>query len=447
MRGTVWLIIVCLCNCFATLAECGEPIFPYTADVSVEEIEVRCGPDWDYYATQHLNRGTKVEVYRHDPGGWLAIRPPEGSFSWIPARQVRRGADRRVGEVAIDGAVAWVGSSVSDVKQHKWQVRLEQGELVEILGERPMSVGPGFATETYLQIAPPAGEFRWIHAKNAFAPGAVAHRSATRTIELTKYADGADSGSSVNRTPSAGGDLSAHTTFVQRENGSSHAQPSDDQQLAQLTRQIDQLKIDLSLLVTKQIDQWDLDALRARVDTLTKAAGQTPLTQELRLISYRIDEFETLRRRYKRLSEHPAATDDPQVQRHGVSPVPQVRRTSWQDDIDSALSGDRPVGTGVEPPADLPPGIEPPSELDPLGEPQTAFDAEGWLMPVHSTRRVAPPFALLDNDGRVLCYVQPSPGLNLRRHTKKYVGVFGDRQFVADLRASLITVTRVVKRK
>ncbi len=68
-------------------------------------------------------------------------------------------------------------------------------------------------------------------------------------------------------------------------------------------------------------------------------------------------------------------------------------------------------------------------------------------MPVHSTRQVAPPFALLDDDGRVLCYVTPAPGLNLRRYTKKHVGVFGQRQFVTDLRASLITVSRVVKQK
>ena len=87
----------------------------------------------------------------------------------------------------IDGAVAWVGSDVSSVQQHKWQVRLERDELVEILGERSLSVGPGFATETYFQIAPPAGEFRWIHAENAVAPEALAHRSSGRTIELTDY--------------------------------------------------------------------------------------------------------------------------------------------------------------------------------------------------------------------------------------------------------------------
>ena len=47
-------------------------------------------------------------------------------------------------------------------------------------------------------------------------------------------------------------------------------------------------------------------------------------------------------------------------------------------------------------------------------------------MPVHSTKRVAPPFALLDDEGRVQAYVTPMPGLNLRRYTKKYVGIVGE---------------------
>ncbi len=263
MRGSAWIVM--LCAWLAVPALGAEPSFPYTADVSVDEVEVRCGPGWDYYATQHLRRGTKVDVYRHEPGGWLAIRPPEGSFSWIPARQVKRGADPRVGEVAIDGAVAWVGSAVADVAQHKWQVRLEQGELVEILGEKPLSVGPGFATETYLQIAPAAGEFRWIHAENAFAPGAVAHRSATKTIELTNYAGGAGRAAAPGSDKSAAADRIGPSPIAGRgsvTHGTTAAK--DEKELAQLARQVEQLKVDLSLLVTRQIDQWDLDALRAR---------------------------------------------------------------------------------------------------------------------------------------------------------------------------------------
>ena len=162
---------------------------PLHGSVSTDGVEVRCGPGWDYYSTATLEAGQRVEVYRHEAGGWLAIRPPEGSHSWIPLRQVES-AGQDVARVIVDGAVAWVGSTAESVTQHKWQVRLDRGELVVVLGKATMVVGPGFAQETYCKIAPPPGEFRWIHAEHASAPQAVAHRSSGRTIELVDFHTG-----------------------------------------------------------------------------------------------------------------------------------------------------------------------------------------------------------------------------------------------------------------
>src|SRR5262249_47385266 len=59
--------------------------FPYTAYCNSDDIYVRSGPGKNYYPTEKLSKGAAVEIYRHDPGGWYAIRPPEGSFSWVPA--------------------------------------------------------------------------------------------------------------------------------------------------------------------------------------------------------------------------------------------------------------------------------------------------------------------------------------------------------------------------
>ena len=420
-----------------TPAWSAETSFPYAANVSVDEVEVRCGPGWEYYPTLRLKRGTTVEVYRHEPGGWLAIRPPQRSFSWLPARQVKRDQGAQVGKVAIDGAVAWVGSDISNVQQHKWQVRLERDELIEVLGNRSLSVGPGFATETYLQIAPPAGEFRWIHAENAVAPQSMAHRSSGRTIELTDYttpgASAANAASSGSASPPQ-----ASTTAT--------SAATADQDLVALERQVTQLKLDLSLLVSRSIDLWELQSLRQRSDALAKSTKGTALARQVRLISYRIGEFETLHQRHQRMIENPSGRrTDPRVDRHGVSPAPrrepsalkptEVQQTSWQREIEEAIDGNEVVGTGID------------RLAQELAQTKPQFDAEGLLMPVHSTRRVAPPFALLDDDGRVICYVQPSPGLNLRRYARKHVGLFGDKRQITELRASLMTVTRVVKRK
>lgn len=112
-----------------------------------------------------------------------------------------------------------------------------------------------------------------------------------------------------------------------------------------------------------------------------------------------------------------------------------IQRTSWQRDIKNLLAESESTTTSIDRMAGA------------AGTPDPQFDAIGWLMPVHSTRRAAPPFALLDDDGRVICYVQAAPGLNLRRYAKKHVGLFGNQRFITDLRASLITVSRVVKQK
>src|SRR5690349_13195071 len=61
---------------------------PYEARVIVSGAQVQSGPGDNYYATDNLNQGDAVEVYREKPGGWLAIRPPEGSYSWVAARDL-----------------------------------------------------------------------------------------------------------------------------------------------------------------------------------------------------------------------------------------------------------------------------------------------------------------------------------------------------------------------
>ena len=64
--------------------------FPYTAYIAADKTDVVAGPGHRFYATDRLSRGTKVEIYREEASGWLAIRPPDGSFSWMPAEFVER---------------------------------------------------------------------------------------------------------------------------------------------------------------------------------------------------------------------------------------------------------------------------------------------------------------------------------------------------------------------
>jgi len=429
MRGMT-AVLVCS-TLWGAVVQGAEPTFPYTVQVAADEVEVRCGPGWDYYATQRLSRGTRVEVYRHDPGGWLAIRPPEGSFSWVTARHVQATATRGVAEIILDGAVAWVGSATTNVPQHKWQVRLKRGEQVEILGELPMTVGPGFATETYHKIAPPAGEFRWIHARHAVSSTAGAPDTLARSQPQSDYRHVSGSTASAQVvTPAA----ATRTTLS----------------AAETARQVEELKVALALLVTQSIEQWDLASLKRRTETLAQQTVDAPLAREIKAISQRMDEFETLQRRHQRVRERDISSH----QVSGVSAVDDTGNAGQEREPGTAGTGQAEAADPAAPRLlqsdflrDIDAALEPEVAQAAAASQESRYDAEGWLMPVHSTKRVAPPFALLDDDGRVRAYVTPAPGLNLRRYTKQYVGLLGTRRYVDTLRAAHVTAERVVKQR
>ena len=416
----VVLSLLCAVSAFITVPAChADDTFPYTARVALDQIEMRCGPGWDYYATGVLQRSADVEVYRREPGGWLAIRPPQGSFSWVAARHLESTQQADVMRVSTDGVVAWVGSSIAQVSQHKWQVRLKRHELLEVLGKQAVAIGPGFAIETYYKVAPPAGEFRWIHAKYARPPTARSHQVSQSTIEVTSFQPAAKI-----RAPTA---ASSQPTWTAIPKPVARRKPGDGLSSAELSERVEQLNLDLGMLVSRPMEQWNLDDLRVRIAKISDAAAGTRWADSARELARRVRDFDDLQRRYRRMLEHDFS--NVRDARPGVSAAPRLLDSKDGDSTDSA------AGDQVDPVAAF--EVYRPND----------FDAEGWLVPVHSTKRIAPPFAVLDDDGRVRCYVSPLPGLNLRRYQRKYVGLYGQRRFVKSLRAPHVTAERVVKQK
>lgn len=142
--------------------------FPYQAIVRNEGTEIFSGPAAVHYATDQIGSGEIVQVYRHDPGGWCAIRPNPGSFSLIPAAAVEIVADG-IGRILQDHTQAWVGTRLGSVEKPLWQIKLKSGEEVEILGEASWPSPDGNSTIWY-QISPPAGEFRWVRLSDLNTP-------------------------------------------------------------------------------------------------------------------------------------------------------------------------------------------------------------------------------------------------------------------------------------
>lgn len=132
-----------------------------TGYVAVSRALVYSGPSEDYYPTHQLAQGAAVEIYHQSDSGWMAIRPPSGSFSWIPATDAYLLPGGRSVEITSKNCVSWIGSSLGTAKQYRWQVQLNPGEQLTKLGEESIKDKEGKETLWY-KIAPPNGEFRWI---------------------------------------------------------------------------------------------------------------------------------------------------------------------------------------------------------------------------------------------------------------------------------------------
>ena len=164
-----WILRVAVCTtvCLAALKlQAQLPTTPYRVHVVGEDAVIHSGPSSNFYGTDRLPPGATVDVYRNDPGGWMAIRPPEGSFSLVQLDELEL-LENGLARITVDKAVAWVGTRLTAVKKPMWQVRMRKGEVVDVLGIVDRQIYElGQEEPDWVQIKPPAGEFRWIAATN-----------------------------------------------------------------------------------------------------------------------------------------------------------------------------------------------------------------------------------------------------------------------------------------
>ncbi len=169
--GRVWhslhaILATAIVFCVAENVSAQDQEFLYFATVTGEDAVIRSGPGPTHYGTDRLAPGDQVQVYRHDPGGWMAIRPPEGSFSLVQRNEVEI-LENGLARVTAADTVAWVGTKLNPVDTPMWQVKLRAGELLLVLGQVDREVYElGESEPDWLQVAAPAGEFRWIASRN-----------------------------------------------------------------------------------------------------------------------------------------------------------------------------------------------------------------------------------------------------------------------------------------
>lgn len=445
--------------------------FPYTAYIQVDLAPVKSGPGPNYYATDGLLRGSQVEVYRHDRAGWCAIRPPTGSFSWVERGKLRSSGQPNVAKVVAKDALSYVGTRFGD-DHDVHHVHLRPGEWVEVLQTAPLAGRPGRPGRLWAKIAPPAGEFRWIHSKyiadHPPAPtlaepqpdqdadddlpdegwATEATEATAEDVEQLLRLDDPPEGtialesdvvlashqSDVNDTPVTGGP-SAPTAassgasddpWTATDSATDHAGPGalafrdttpDRETQGLAASELDAVDVQLSLEVSRDPLTWNLEGLQSRVQAVIDSCADALQRERARRLLGTIVQFQDLRRRHERL-----------------------RGTGTE-------AAGLAFRSGAYPPSDIAGRSLPLGAAPELGRPagsRAPYDGVGWLMPVITQRSSVPRYALTDRNGHILQFVTPAPGVNLRRFQRQQVGVIGRRGYVPRLRTPHLMADRVV---
>lgn len=397
---------------------------PTSARVVRDEAAVRSGPAASCYVTATVDAGATVDVYARRADGWCAIRPPAGSFSWVYAQHVRPTGDG-LAEVQRDEVPARVGSRHNS-RRTEVQVHLRAGEIVEIVSEGVVDGGQWY------KIAPPAGEFRWMHRDDlAWSAGDAEPPPGTVGVTPASHDEAADPLDEPDTASSSPADLPPDTAEADdeppladrgEETPDEPAAATDGQitpvgeaPSADVARQVLQLELRLSRMVAEPAATWDTASLQADGEQLLSSADSVADRQFVKATLRKVDRFAAIERRY---DEVPARGSEVAA---GRSAAPTTAAESQSPPASQAGSPD-PAAASETP-----------------GE----FDAVGVLHPVVSRRPGAPQFALVNEQGQVVSFVTPSPDVNLQPLVGKRVGVGGNRGYIPEFRRHHVTAGRV----
>lgn len=496
--GVPFASLLVALSCLSALG--AERQTPYKAYVVSDGVYVRSGPGKNYYPTMKLPLGAEVEVYRHDPGGWYAIRPPEESFTWVAARYVEVGDDG-LGTITGEQVAARVGSTFSDIRD-VIQVRLYEGEVVEILGEKQFT-GSSEAGKWY-RIAPPSGEFRWVfgrlvdpdymtsgvretsgnsspllipprpparpakdaeekleepaHLSDLDATPETPHESDYAVIEpsvldLSEEKIGrSEAGSEEERQQASwvaadGATDTPAPKALRPERLAAYEEPAENTAAASAASR--KSKGYISPRIPELNEQEEEDAPAKTVDRPLRPFGETLERLEFQLAQMLAEEptvwsFTELEIQAQSLLERAKTA----LERGKVRLL--LKKIAQSDDVKQRylkfVDSETQLDRREQRLNDL---RDEPKWNDAEARPnsQTAstsgrFDGHGRLGRIITTEPDAPRYALVEN-GKVTCYVAPAPGVNLDYYVGSHIGVVGTSGFMPNRQARLVTAKHV----
>jgi len=364
---------------------------PYTAVITADGVAVRSGPGVEFYPTLQLHTGDQVEVF-YEQSEWCAIRPPIGSFSWVSAQYINFGIGN-IGTVLADGLASRIGSNDSDDCETV-QVTLKRGESVFILERRETPENP--VSPIWLKIAPPSGEFRWIHrsalqssVRQVRYDAAPAEAGATKISALPKVASAHPFSTMQGATTSTSVIDPFQRAFneLQREAYIVMTRPTDDEVFAVLLQRAEELHqiapTDLDLEKTYHL----LESLQRTREVRRVLAQRRPAMTKANQNPFAPNSFAQ--------NPRPAANSGTPAPQQSV--IPAYTPTSVQ-------SGSVRLRAGVN-----------------IG----GYDIVGRLGEFDPLPHGHPPYAVVDEKEQIICLISPSAHLDLSSYIGQFVGING----------------------
>ncbi len=450
MRSLIFAAaFIVICHQFAAQAD--DRKYPYQAIVELEGEYVRSGPGPSFYPTDKLRKGDKVTVHRHDPGGWCMISPPAGSFSWIKAEHVQRSGENG-GILKANNVVVHVGSSLSADEFTTIQGNLSRGYGVQILGEKKFPLDDG--QKIMYKIARVRREWRWIPRKAIVAadaiqsdpfPGEAAPRKKNgpvadqNKLDPDAFAQPISTGDSVT-----GPDRSESMTQKPR---TTIGNATGNTETGAFADKLSLVDAQFREMIKEDPATWDLKDIQQQYLQLDNEATQ-PL--QSKTIAQRLD---AITRYQKTQSDYLSFLKLSEAARQRDAQLAAVQREAEQ----LANGGGAPVagapGTGPTPIASQPgdavasagdPSRPPAAPAQPTPAPAAPnapkFAGAGLVVSMSQSFPGGPQYALTAPGGKLLCYLVPAAGVDLRKAVNQSVGVTGDRSFRQEWGADVIIV-------
>ena len=496
--------IVAACGILLATSAQGDDRPPYVAFAD-DDIDLRSGPSPEFYPTERVPRGTRLEVIEADDPQWCGVRPTSDSFSWVDASALRIAPDGQSAQL-VENTATRVGSSTAQRIDVEY-MPLRQGERVTLVSPQPQRVGG--AAGMWIKIVPPAGELRYVRraelsrtvpaplledlskshpAPRDGAPWAEPSRNVPTLESVSVSAIPPESSDGVQKTQYTAPPTSADVRFEDLDDapppvdavprsepptrsawravGASAIPDSAEERGYRLPRTVpappsmasrnESMSMDVHRvrMLADQIqeiaalppERWQLGDVTAQLDSLLRSSQDPDVQSEALDLLATTDRLAEIANRHQQLRTAPrtettGASTRPRIDFATRGNPPPFARTGLPD-LAATWNRVRERVTKSLGPYGNPPGTGPrgKSSAPIVGR----YDATGWLTSVISSRDGAPQFALTDADARILQFVEPTAGLNLRPYLKRRVGIVGRRHYADTFRKPVVTASRVI---